>query len=343
MNRDQVTEFARKAGYDGAEYRGKWKNFEVYAPVTENEEIANIGKPEFIFVFENIARMATEDEMFEYLDSLPEDEEPEEEPKVGMAKSFNEIMGLSPARTFSKSDPDRFDRIVEIGKFNPYHDSKGRFSSANAAASFTYAPGKSGAHTTAIARETAKGLVASAKAKEPELTSVLSGCAAEAGGEMVGLDFAVKSEESLTRKIKTEMLANGLNAKAAAGEMRDVNRYTIQLKEENFGAGYEATMKTLTDKGYEIVKVKNTLADPNAPYRGINTNLRDKDGSIWELQFHTEKSLEIKEVNHKLYEEQRLDNTPTARRKELDKIMADNAAAIPMPAGVENIANVNKL
>lgn len=41
----------------------------------------------------------------------------------------------------------------EILKFNPYHDSKGRFASANGYASFTYAPGKSKAHDLAIARE----------------------------------------------------------------------------------------------------------------------------------------------------------------------------------------------
>ena len=41
----------------------------------------------------------------------------------------------------------------EIMKFNPYHGKDGRFSSANGAASFTYAPGKSKAHDNAIARE----------------------------------------------------------------------------------------------------------------------------------------------------------------------------------------------
>ena len=41
----------------------------------------------------------------------------------------------------------------EILKFNPYHDSKGRFSSASSYTSFTYAPGKSKAHDLAIARE----------------------------------------------------------------------------------------------------------------------------------------------------------------------------------------------
>lgn len=46
-----------------------------------------------------------------------------------------------------------FDTIVEVEKFNPYHDAKGRFSSADSATSFTYAPGKSKAHDMAIARE----------------------------------------------------------------------------------------------------------------------------------------------------------------------------------------------
>lgn len=41
----------------------------------------------------------------------------------------------------------------EIEKFNPYHDRLGRFTTAGAAASFTYAPGKSKAHDAAIARE----------------------------------------------------------------------------------------------------------------------------------------------------------------------------------------------
>lgn len=45
--------------------------------------------------------------------------------------------------------PFMFDEIL---KFNPYHDSRGRFASANSAASFTYAPGKSTAHDKAIQR-----------------------------------------------------------------------------------------------------------------------------------------------------------------------------------------------
>ena len=41
----------------------------------------------------------------------------------------------------------------DVLKFNPYHDARGRFASANSASAFTYAPGKSKAHDKAIARE----------------------------------------------------------------------------------------------------------------------------------------------------------------------------------------------
>lgn len=34
----------------------------------------------------------------------------------------------------------RFDYITEVEKFNPYHDSRGRFTTSGNAASFTYSP-----------------------------------------------------------------------------------------------------------------------------------------------------------------------------------------------------------
>lgn len=61
---------------------------------------------------------------------------------------------------------NKADRIVEVEKFNPYHDSKGRFASANSAASFTYSPGKSKAHDNAIAREKERQAAAPSGTKE---------------------------------------------------------------------------------------------------------------------------------------------------------------------------------
>lgn len=64
---------------------------------------------------------------------------------TGGAKSYVDIRAQGSAKSYE-----------ELRKFNPYHDAKGLFSTANGAASFTYAPGKSRAHDLAIAREKAR-------------------------------------------------------------------------------------------------------------------------------------------------------------------------------------------
>ena len=71
---------------------------------------------------------------------------------------------LDRPRTVAKS----FSEIVE--KFNPYHDSKGRFTSGSGGnyASFTYAPGKSKAHDNAIARERERAAQRSNAASGPK-------------------------------------------------------------------------------------------------------------------------------------------------------------------------------
>lgn len=77
--------------------------------------------------------------------------------KQPVGKTFNEIMeGNKVNQRFDTivevGKSGRYDQLVEVEKFNPYHDSKGRFASANGATSFTYAPGRSKAHDNAIAR-----------------------------------------------------------------------------------------------------------------------------------------------------------------------------------------------
>ena len=48
------------------------------------------------------------------------------------------------------------DIIVEVSKFNPYHDRLGRFTTAGGASSMTFKPGASRAHDNAIERERIK-------------------------------------------------------------------------------------------------------------------------------------------------------------------------------------------
>lgn len=63
---------------------------------------------------------------------------------------------------------------ADLRKFNPYHDSRGRFSSANGAASFTYSPGKSKAHDLAIDREKKRQTTVGTENKNKEAPKILS-------------------------------------------------------------------------------------------------------------------------------------------------------------------------
>ncbi len=101
-----------------------------------------------------LIKKSAEDPTEDPSNETPPPAEPEEPPKK--------------ENPIGKSDPDRFDEIVEIEKFNPYHDNRGRFTTAGGAASFTYAPGKSKAHDNAIARE--KQRHAAEEAAKPKFT-----------------------------------------------------------------------------------------------------------------------------------------------------------------------------
>lgn len=67
---------------------------------------------------------------------------------------------------------NRIVSVVEVEKFNPYHDEKGRFASADRYTSFTYAPGKSKAHDMAIAREKDRQAAGTGGAEKPKLAEL---------------------------------------------------------------------------------------------------------------------------------------------------------------------------
>jgi hypothetical protein len=102
-------------------------------------------------------------------------------------------------------------------------------------------------------------------------------------------------------------------------------------------------LQLLEKKGFKTARIKNTLANEDAPYRGVNCVIQAPDETMFELQFHTPKSLEVKEVNHKLYEEQRLDDTPEERKEELGRIMSENCKSIPTPEGLDKIGSYNNI
>ena len=189
------------------------------------------------------------------------------------------------------------------------------------------------------AQKQAEKLISIAKEKDIVITKDLQNIIDKTNGRLAGLDYRIKSTDSLVRKLIDKSEAKGISVDEYASKITDILRYTNVSTTKNFTGDYYSIIDNLIKKSYNIVEVTNTLGDINASYRGINCLVSDKDGYIFELQFHTEESLNIKEVNHKLYEELRLKTTNKARQLELYKEMQKKSIEIPMPPDITKIKN----
>jgi hypothetical protein len=201
-----------------------------------------------------------------------------------------------------------------------------------------------------IAQKEAVKLLEQAKKSEPQFTFDLQNLAKQTNGEMIGLEYRFKSEESLTRKLNdstarqmTILMRKGMSQKEAfstairnqTNKINDALRYTISFPTENYRSGYEKTIKSLQQQGYKIERIWDAWLDAGKPedsgYRGINATIVGKNGQKFELQFHTPESFEMKMKTHELYEEKRLNTTSLERKTEITKMMKEITKSIPTP------------
>jgi hypothetical protein len=160
------------------------------------------------------------------------------------------------------------------------------------------------------------------------------------GGKLEGLEYRIKSTDSLARKIEADSKAEKYDGdmKRAAEDISDASRYTMTFPEENYTGSVQDALKQLEDYGYEV-KAKN-FWQKGDDYQGINVKLKTKNGSFIELQFHTPSSLATKEKKlHSIYEKYR-------EEKDLNKKytfwneMVSVSDSIPVPANYDNLLNV---
>lgn len=189
-----------------------------------------------------------------------------------------------------------------------------------------------------LSNKYANGLISDAKQKDKIITPLLTSIVNEGNGHLEGLDYRIKGKESLSRKLKSKSKSKGISIDEYSKKVTDVLRYTNISSENDLTNDYFIIVEGLKKQGYNMIEVTNTF-NVDGAYKGINTLVQDLDGYVFELQFHTPKSLEIKEINHKLYEEQRLDSTPNKRKAELNDIMRNNANSVSLPKGIDLIKN----
>lgn len=190
------------------------------------------------------------------------------------------------------------------------------------------------------AKPYAKELLAEARKHEPKVTADLEAAVSKGTGHLEGLKYNIKSEDSLIRKLVDKSAAKGLSLEDYSKKITDVLRYTNVSDSNRLTNDFFKIVDDLKQKGYNMVEVTNTFPNLDAPYRGINTLVQTKDGYVFELQFHTPQSLDVKEINHKLYEEERLAETLESKKRILRFEMKKNASSIKTPNDVESIIDV---
>lgn len=174
---------------------------------------------------------------------------------------------------------------------------------------------------------------------EPEITKFLKDVSNSENSELFGLDYRIKTKESLIRKIISDSKEKAIPIKETTNQINDILRYTMINDDESFTYKYFKIIEKMKEKGYNIVRVKNTFVD-GVTYKGVNTLVQSKSGDIFELQFHTPKSIKVKEDDlHKIYEKQRLLDKDKDKKKwdSLTEEMIQISNTIPIPKNVERI------
>ena len=181
--------------------------------------------------------------------------------------------------------------------------------------------------------------ISRAKAAEPEISRNMQDIKQNVpGSDLPGYDkFRLKTEDSLRRKISTDMLDNpNKSTDEVLSDIKDSVRYTLRMPADGYANDTNAAVDLLKAKGYENVSWKPSWESPG--YKGINSAWRDPaTGQVFEVQFHTADSFSAKMEAHPLYEQWRLPDTPQWLKDQLDQQQMEIFGRVPLPPGLSRI------
>jgi hypothetical protein len=188
-----------------------------------------------------------------------------------------------------------------------------------------YAIDQGCARVERIERETVTPAMRRVEAEDPER-------------HLAGLEHRLKGKDRLSEKVENYLKSNAeLSTDQAFSKVKDAIRYTFQYDEQHYTDGVLNDVERLKSQ-FDLVDARNVW--PEAEYKGVNSRWRvPTDGQVFEVQFHTEASLEAKEETHWAYEKIRSSETSKEERSELQDYQRRVSADIPVPPNVNEIPN----
>ena len=181
-----------------------------------------------------------------------------------------------------------------------------------------------------------RGYMRIREVSERDIIPGLRAVEAEDGSrQLAGFEHRFKGADRLKEKIADRMRSKGRTAEETLSQIPDAVRFTFQYSESAYTAGVRKDLERLEGRGFTQVECRNTWTDEQ--YKGINSRWQEpKSGMVFEVQFHTQASLEAKELTHKAYERIR-GCAQDEERAQLKEFQRRVNSMIPMPPDATNI------
>lgn len=180
----------------------------------------------------------------------------------------------------------------------------------------------------------ATALLMKASAAEPAVTADMKELERR-NAQLQGLDYRLKSIDSLARKIESDAEEDQTSLAAAANGISDVLRYTLTCSADDYSEMVPSALASLQSKGYTVEKFRNAWGGKF--YQGINVHLMSPTGVRVELQFHTPQSFAVKQASHEVYEIRRNPASSPEAVAEATRLSLAYNAAVVAPQGAAAI------
>jgi hypothetical protein len=143
--------------------------------------------------------------------------------------------------------------------------------------------------------------------------------------------FALKSPDRFKEKLaKMISLESDIAPGVHAANIHDGIRFTLLFEGDFYSDGVREAESRIADEGCDLVERKPSWSGEE--YKGINSQWRDtSSGQLFEVQFHTPASWDVKQKTHDAYEKIECLTTAPEERARLRAYQREVAASVPTP------------
>jgi hypothetical protein len=153
---------------------------------------------------------------------------------------------------------------------------------------------------------------------------------------LIGVEHCLKDRDRIKDKVAEQVQYKFRTVEHAFTTVKDTVRFTFQYGEAHYSIGVRADIERLKAEGYEETERKNSWKAEQ--YKGINSWWRIPGTTqLFEVQFHTHMSYEVKQLTHTAYERMRNPLTSDAERDELSNYQQRVSGSIKVPPGATDI------